>query len=153
MACTLENREEMLIDYVDGSLPADRLAQMMSHMKGCAECRVAADAQLRVWTALEEWTPAPVSADFNRTLYQKIDVEQSKGWWQRLAWPPLGLAAACMVLVVAMLFRVPGGPVNEPEKKADVTIDVNQVDRTLEDIEMFKQLGVGNDVNEAEGVL
>jgi anti-sigma factor RsiW len=153
MACLLENREEVLVDYAGGTLPADRLAQVTAHLDVCAECRVAVEAQAQVWSALEDWEPAPISVDFNRKLYLKIDAEEARSWWQRFGLrPSMGLAAACMVLVVGMLFRVPT-PDGFDQKAVNEVIDVNQVDRTLEDIEMFRQLGVGVEANEPEGVL
>jgi hypothetical protein len=56
--------------------------------------------------------------------------------------PAMPVAAACMVLVAAFLFQAPTAPEGSRYPKWAETMDVEQVERTLDDLEMLRQLGV-----------
>ncbi|MCX6621385.1 MAG: hypothetical protein NTY38_09945 [Acidobacteria bacterium] len=120
---------------------------MMESTQQNREGRQDCGAQGAVWTALDAWEAPPVSADFNRRLYARIETEAQAGWWQRLFAPRNGfrwrqtcsLATACMVLVAVLLFNSPVAPPARPQPKTE-SVDIEQVERSLEDMEMLQQL-------------
>jgi hypothetical protein len=146
----MQGRENagVLLEYVERKLAPGAAAAFERHVDVCPACREALGAQQAVWAALDAWDAAEISADFNRRLYARIESEQRRAWWQRLFEPVLPgslrpampLAAACMVLVAVLVFRGPSDV--EWQTKAAPSIDIEQVERTLDDLEMLKQLGV-----------
>ena len=103
MKCPMETRENAgwLVDYASGKLDAATRAEFEEHLEACPACREFAGGHQAVWQALDAWEPAPVSMDFDRRLYGRID--QQVSWWARLLQPlnplfrhavPIGAAAA-----------------------------------------------------------
>jgi len=120
------------------------------HLAICPSCREFARNQQAVWETLEQWEATPVSADFDRRLYARI--EQDIGFWQRLMkplgparlrWNPLAAAAACAVLLMAgvMVDRHPSAPVVQPAKDmAQVEpVQPEQVERALDAMDMLSE--------------
>lgn len=168
MNCPLQTNEgaEYILDYCAGRLEAARLAGFERHVADCAECRQVVDAQRTVWNALDEFEPMEISQSFDRRLYARIEADSQRSWWQRLAdgpalgwsslmhWKPAATLAACGAMLVVGLYLRPGseqisGPVGgqDPVYKADTTVerpavDVDQIESTIEDLDMLKQLGV-----------
>lgn len=142
MECPAKAREgiEVLIDYCAGTLAADAAASVERHMEQCETCREFCREQARVWSALDAWEPEPVSAGFDARLGERILDAGRRGWWTWLWRPAIPLAAVAIVVVAVLLLRAPGGT-NAPTgaKKADV-IDVDQVEKSLDDLDMLKQL-------------
>ena len=149
MNCPLANREnaDLLLDYCARKLNPEMTEVLEHHMEICASCREFADSQRAVWNALDAWEVVPVSPDFDRRLYARIEHERS--WWQWLTQPlrPLlarqGLplaAAACLVIMAGILLERPGDApaVNEPGSQVEV-IQADQVDRALEDMELLRE--------------
>src|SRR2546429_35515 len=93
MICPLEDREnaQQLLDYCTRNLDAQAAAILERHIAICPACREFADNQRAVWQALDAWEAAPVSADFDRRLYERI--EHDVPWWHGLVRPlrPLAL--------------------------------------------------------------
>lgn len=154
--CPLQNRElaSIFLDYCDRRLDPDLMLEMERHMESCKDCRQMLASQRAVWDALDAWEPEPVSLDFNRRLFDRIEAEGARPWWQR-AWTSLGslgwkpavpVAAACMALVAVVLLRVPSVSQYDQKAKLEPTVDVEQVDRALDDMEMLRQLGVSSDL-------
>jgi anti-sigma factor RsiW len=133
-------KDEILLDYCAGTLEPARAAEVREHIEGCADCRRLVEAQRDVWSALDRWTAVEVSPDFDARLYARIAREQAKpAWieWLRPLWKPaLPLAVACAVLVVGFLVRTPRAVDNSPQVRAD-KIDIEQVEKTLEDLDML----------------
>ena len=146
--CPLENgnASELVLAYGARTLDADQDAAFERHMLSCAGCRELAAAQQAVWSALDAWTPEPISSNFDEKLYQRILLEEQSPWWQRLFradWslrPAMPVAAACGVLIVAFLVRSPEPTPAPPSSQPKLRIE--QVERALDDIDMLKQLGV-----------
>jgi anti-sigma factor RsiW len=149
MKCPLEVRDTAgcLLEYTSGKLDAERRARIEEHMAACPACHGFAGRQQAVWQALEAWEPAPVSVDFDRRLYQRI--EQEVSWWSRLLRPfdPLFrhavpvAAAAGVVFVAGMLLQRPAGkPAAPAEESAQVleTLQPDQVEHALDDMEMVR---------------
>lgn len=140
---------ERLISYAAGTLGAAESSVLERHLAECAKCRKLAGEQKNVWEALEGWTPAPISSDFDRRLYQRIAMEGGRPWW-RFLWPPrfsfgfrhaAPVALACVALAAA--FLIPGPIAQQPVPHSlaapQQKVDLEQVERTLDDLEMLKQ--------------
>src|SRR5690349_3128736 len=85
MNCPLENTDTagILLDYCSRKLDAERTLILERHIELCPACREFAENQRAVWSALDSWEAAPVSADFDRRLYARI--AEPAGWRDRLA--------------------------------------------------------------------
>jgi anti-sigma factor RsiW len=148
MKCPLEVRENAawLLDYASGKLDAAARAQMEDHMEGCPACRQFAGGQQAVWQGLEAWEPAPVSMDFDRRLYQRI--ERQASWWSRLVRPfdplfrhavPVAAAAGVMCLAGLLMERPAAKPAAPAQESAQVeTLQPDQVQHALDDMEMLR---------------
>ena len=150
MRCPIQSRDnaEILLAYVDRKLEPDSMAAMDRHIEECCACQQALDGQRAVWSALDAWEAAEISRDFDRRLWQRIDWEQGQSWWKKMFQPVLPfalrpampIAAACVMLVATALFRTPGVDPLLPQRTE--VLDIEQVERTLEDIEMLRELGL-----------
>jgi Putative zinc-finger len=97
--------EDLLSDYVDGTLGEDQRAVVDAHLQGCATCReevsLAREA-VTVLASLEEvpvpfGVTGPVLADAGRRFERRRRVA-----WERLQWSAGLAAAAALVLVVVL---------------------------------------------------
>jgi predicted anti-sigma-YlaC factor YlaD len=150
----LEGREspEMLLAYCAGTLDRARVAAIEEHLKICVACRDFVAGQKAVWSALDAWEAAPVSPDFNRRLYARIEKEVSV--WDLILRPfrPLlvrqGLpvaAAAAVVIMAGFLIERPAGlnpgttyPFSESANMESVAPE--QAEQTLQEMEMMREL-------------
>lgn len=155
MTCSIENREERLLDYISGSLESREAAQFEKHLEACAECREFVAGHKSVWESLDLFEPAPVSEDFNRRLYARI---AQASWWDRfvasIASPfrapailrqglPLAAAAALIAAAVVVWQRPAPAPESAPQStalsaEAD-SLKAEKVQRALDDMEMLRQ--------------
>ncbi len=153
MECPIQSREnaDLLLAYCARKLEPRTAAILERHMESCPDCRAFGDEQRAVWAALDRWDAQPVSTVFDRRLYQRIEAEEHRGWWDRAVrpwlprdWrPAFPLAAASVLVAAVLLFRSPG-PVGFPEaNQAEVLdMDLERVERTLDDLEMLRQLNL-----------
>lgn len=138
---------ELIVAYAAGTLDADSQAAFERHLESCASCREVAAAQRAVWSALDQLTPLQVSSNFDAKVYQRISEEQQITWWQRLvlanwSWrPAMPVAAACALLIAAFLVKN-SGPVLAPEPTSQPKLQIEQVERALDDMDLLKQAGV-----------
>ncbi|SRR5712691_13209791 len=153
MICpTASKSVDILLDYCAGTLEPARAAEFAAHIEACDGCRRVVEAQRAMWGALDGWTPVEVSPDFDARLYARIAQEQAAPPWRRWLraifrpsvpypfWrPAVGLAAACAVLAVGFLVRVPNPGDTSKQIRAD-NVDIEQVERTLEDLDMLTPL-------------
>jgi anti-sigma factor RsiW len=153
MNCPTKRNEdaEILLDYCAQTLSPAQTAEFEIHLKQCADCSRLVEAQKEVWGALEAWTPAPVSVNFDARLYARIAEEQAAPTWQnwlrRIFQPALPyplwrsavpLIAACVLLAAGLSVHMPGTPVApHPQLRAD-KVDIEQVEQTLEDFDILK---------------
>ena len=124
-------------------------ATLERHMESARRAGNSPSSQRAVWNALDAWEAVPVSPDFNRRLYARIDREVS--WWDRLMRPfrPLlarqGLpiaAAACLVIMAGVLLERPGDGPQAGEGQGQVeAVQADQIDRALEDMELLREFG------------
>ena len=148
MKCPIETREsaELLLAYCTRTLDAERTATLERHMEICPACREFASGQRAVWEALDAWEAAPVTLDFDRRLYRRIDREVS--WWQLLMRPvrpalvrqglPIA-AAACVLVMAGVLLERPASapPVAQPQSAQMEAIQPDQVDHALDAMYML----------------
>src|SRR5579863_9717746 len=86
MTCPLQSEETyLLLDYSAGRLDAARAAILAHHLETCSDCASFRKEQKTVWNALDAWEPAPVSIDFNRRLWQRIEASAIEPWYRSLA--------------------------------------------------------------------
>ena len=133
MTCLRENNQgaELLIGYLEGTLPvADRL-QLDNHAAECADCR----GLLAVQAELDEYAPE-VSAGFDARMYARIAADQARRPWWKFSWKVMAPMAAVMaMLAVAVIVQQPVAQLNP-----DPTVspqDVQQLEQALEDLELL----------------
>jgi anti-sigma factor RsiW len=152
MKCPIETHEtsEVLLAYFARKLDPGTAATLECHMASCPACRKIYEGQRAVWEALDAWDALPVPADFDRRLYCRIEEDLSSPWWLRAVRPlrptlmhralPIA-AAACLLVVAGAIMESPSHPApGEPEVKAE-TIQADQVERSMEDIELLHAFG------------
>jgi hypothetical protein len=145
--CPIQAREnaELLLAYCTRKLDPDTTALLERHVAACPDCQAFAETQRLVWSALDAWEAMPVSVDFDRRLYRRIQEREQSAWWRRplaggvwFSWrPALSLAAASVALVAVLLLQNPPAP--PPQDRAEA-VDIEQVERSLEDVEMLGEL-------------
>jgi anti-sigma factor RsiW len=152
MNCPLENNNsEILLDYCSRRLSLEATLLVEAHVEHCPECKGMTASQKAVWDALDQWEAEPVSADFDRRLYARIE-QRGDGLWARLAGfaagihfrPAFTLGAACATVVFALLLQGPQMPrpdQSDPSIRLEAA-DLEQAERALEDMDMLKNLGV-----------
>jgi hypothetical protein len=149
MTCPLQTEQiDLLLDYSAGRLDARGtaiLAELEQHMETCADCASFRKEQKAVWDALDLWEPAPVSMDFNRRLWQRIDTAAAAPWYTSLAeslqfanWKPvIPLTAAVLMIAAGFLLDHPGARNSAPGISMR---EADQVEQTLDDIQLLHQL-------------
>jgi hypothetical protein len=160
MNCPLQSKEtsEVLLDYCSRKLNPETSSLLESHIAHCADCRAFADAQKSVWDAMDAWEAVPVSEDFDRRLYAKIEQHENSSWlnktWKKVwaseifqpfGWrPAMPVATACLTIIAAVMFYFPSEkPAHiEPNQqvKSEQQVDLDQVESTLDDMEMLRQI-------------
>ena len=134
----------MLLEYTGGRLEARAVTALKAHLESCARCREFAQNQKAVWQALEAWEAEPVSMDFDRRLFARIE-QAPASWWARLTGQvmhhavPVAAAAGVMILAGLMLERTAVTPVAPPQESAQVDVlGPEQVQSALDDMEMLR---------------
>lgn len=155
MKCPIETQEnaELLLAYCARKLDSETQIIVERHLAVCPACREFQTGQQAVWQALDAWEAMPVSPDFNRRLYQRIEREAAHAsWWSRLVqsfrpmfeapWMsrsvPLAAALCLIVLAGVILERPKTVPLPE-DATAERIESIDQVERTLDDMEMLRQ--------------
>src|ERR1039457_5979210 len=138
MNCPIEDRNpEMLVAYAASELDLETARALEQHLAGCAACRLVAADQTTVWKALDAWEAPPVSPDFDRRLYRRIDDGVRLSWWECLTPPfrPIALrhagprtAAAGRRLRAGLLLQQPG-PIAPVARHGEIG-RANQVENT-----------------------
>jgi anti-sigma factor RsiW len=157
MKCPIETQEnaELLLAYCARKLDPETQITLERHLAICPACREFQTSQQAVCEALDAWDAMPVSADFDRRLYQRIEQEAAHAsWWSRLVQPfrpmfegsmmgrsvPLA-AAACLLVLAGIILQQPNGVSVSEDLTVDraEVIQVDQVERALDDMEMLRQ--------------
>jgi len=153
MNCPLGTRDhaELLVAYSTRKLDAADTAAVEEHIGVCAACREFVRGQKAVWDALDIWEAEPISADFNRRLYQRIDAQVT--WWDRWMQPLRPLifhrtaslaAAACFVLAVGLVLDQTATPPRQAARASAVAeveggLQPDQVLKALDDMEALSR--------------
>jgi len=150
MICPLENPEntQVLLDYGARKLDSAHTAILERHMEHCPSCREFAAGQRALCEAMDSWEAPPVSQDFNRRLYRRIDQEVSV--WDMLARPfrplfvrrglPVAAAACLLVMAGVLIDQPPGSPAVSQKDMAQVeSVQPEQVEQALDAMEMLSE--------------
>jgi anti-sigma factor RsiW len=158
MKCLIETQEnvELVLAYCAGKLDPENAALVERHIGICPACQEFANGQRALLEAMDTWEAAPVSPDFDRRLYQRI--EKEVGWWDLLIRPfrPIladrpglsykgirqGLpvaAAACVVVLAGALLQQPVKvqPAPPTESAQLESVQPEQVEHALEAMQML----------------
>jgi anti-sigma factor RsiW len=153
MECLHNNKQgaEILTEHLAGTLDPARQAELERHTKDCPDCR----RMLEVWDHLDDFQAPALSEDFDHRLYARIANEARMPWWRRMwlptasLWRPLWrpvlpLAAACAVLVLALLVRNPDSDVSVKDDSVkqvrveqNANPEIDQVVQALDDLELL----------------
>ncbi|MDR3699209.1 MAG: hypothetical protein P4L56_06205 [Candidatus Sulfopaludibacter sp.] len=150
MDCPLETHEgsALLLAYSSGRLERESTVPLERHLETCPGCRQFVESQSSVWRALDSWEAPPVSADFDRRLYQRI--EQQVSWWDMLLRPfrpvfhsrslPIAAAAGVLIMAGVLLDRPAVVPITPPQQSAQVeALQPDQVEHAVDEVEMLDQ--------------
>lgn len=139
---------ERLLDFANRKLSVEASLVIEQHAASCAACSAFVESQRAVWNALDEWDAAEISADFDRRLWARIEVEERAPWYVRLwnratdfgeaTWRPVVPVAAVLVLAIGLWVK----PFTGSTAPADpaLRVDAEQLESALEEIEMVHQL-------------
>ena len=141
-------------------------ASARAHFASCPSCAHASAQQSGVWLALDAWKVPEVSASFNRILNARIEAAMASPWYERwavtirqtFAQPSFAVAAVALFVVGGFVLDHPEGVIS-PTWSAQVktmgsgkvqvsSTEAEQMERTLEDLEMLHQFDAGNDEKE-----
>lgn len=136
MICLRDNQDgaDLLIGYLEATLPDETRRELEVHTAGCAECR----EMLAVQATLDEFVPPSVSPDFDRGVYARIEEERTGQWW-RTPWKLALPAALAAALAVGVWIERPVAPAVD-NKQAAVEFDMQQLEQELEDLELLTPL-------------
>jgi hypothetical protein len=151
MNCPLETQEtaDLLLEYCARNMSPENTAILERHITVCPACRNFAHGQRAVWEALDSWEATPVSPDFDRRLYARIENDHS---WRDRVWRifrPLfayrgipAAATACLLLTAGILIDRSGSPVKtSPVTPETAVIDVQpeQVETALDAMDVLSE--------------
>jgi len=155
MNCPIRSEEtvDLLLAYTARRLDPVKSALLEQHMDVCPQCAEFRAGQDFVWKALDAWEAPPVTPDFNRRLYQRIEAEAAEPWYVRLfrvplaGWKPaIPLAAAGLLVFAGFIYDHPVVAPNQPSSGGTVRVSVSeaeQVENTLDDLQLLRQLDSG----------
>jgi hypothetical protein len=97
------------------------------------------DAKRSVDQALDLWAAPPVSADFDRRLYRRID--RDVPWWHFLLRPNrfLPVAAAAGLLIAAGIWVGQPGAVLPPRSAVIEALPPDQAESALQEMELIEE--------------
>jgi hypothetical protein len=161
MVCPLQHSDnsEVLLDYCARRLDSERMAAMRTHLAECTDCSRFAQSQETLWSALDDWDAEPISPSFDRKLAAHIAAAERRRFWTRifgdsLGWKPaLSFGAACATLAFVLMLYVPdqrqmpdqrpSAPLPATPRTAPAeTLEPEQIERSLEDLEMLHQFSM-----------
>ncbi len=146
MECPIEGRNDpgLLLEYCARKLNPETSAKLALHISECPACSAWVHRQELVWQALDNWETPPVSDNFNRRLFSRIEAAERAPWWRRafqsrLILRPVLAVALASGLVVAVFVTRPHVPGPRPSQAVE-TVDADRLERALDDVEMLQQL-------------
>ncbi|MBI3684757.1 MAG: hypothetical protein HY235_30675 [Acidobacteria bacterium] len=160
--CPLLSSEEsagILLDYSNRRLAPELAAIFEQHMEKCPACRGFAESQRALWNALDAFEAMPVSQDFDRRLWARIEREHQGSWWSRIwnrmtaggtvVWRPAIPVAAVLLAAVGLWMHPAWVSVAGPDASvAKVgSIEAEQIETALEDMDMLRQMDAAEAVS------
>lgn len=173
--CPLQTNEgaDLILDYCSNRLEPDQVIAFERHVQSCEECARVVDAQMAVWKALDSYDAMPVSEDFDEKLWKRIEESEARPWWRRIvdgpalgwssvfAWKPaMVTVSACAAVFAVMVVTSPSSSsstdsgsktppvvVEKAMSERPAAVDLDQIEGTIEDMDMLKQMGVVDDNN------
>jgi anti-sigma factor RsiW len=153
MRCPIEGKEnaELLLSYSARRLDPGSAAVLEAHMESCPACREFRNEQQALWKTLDQWEALPVSLDFDRRLFRKIEEQEQLSWWSRvfgplgsMLWrPALPLAATACLMLVAGFVSIGPDKVTAPVALESPQVrEVEQVEKALDDLDMLRQFDI-----------
>ena len=131
MECPLKagEKKDLLLDYCARRLDPLVQTALEAHVAACPACKSWTEEQIRTWAALDDWPSAPISANFDSRLHERVASEPARTpWWS--AWrlkPALSLALASLLVVVALWMGRPK-PVPPPNpNRATESLDADRL--------------------------
>jgi len=150
MQCPSEHGDNagILLDFCARRLSSAQTLAVERHLLECSRCRESMDAHRSFWNLMGEWQAPEVSPDFDRRLFDRLERQQDRGWrariagWIRLTWKPaIPVLLTAATALTFILVREPAPvPVPAPQSAAVDGVDLNQVEQTLDDLNMLHQL-------------
>lgn len=154
MKCPTQNEETagVLLEYCSGRLKGQALQGLARHVAVCEACGEFVAGQQKVLALLDAWESAPIGQAFDRRVFERIDAYERQSLWHRIVEAAHQLmqrpivpvvAAACVVLVATAVVEL--RPVQTQHQEKQLTgaaverVDFEQVERTLEDLEMLRE--------------
>jgi anti-sigma factor RsiW len=150
MRCPTETPESVaiLLAYISDKLDEARAAEVAAHAEGCPACREFTARQRAVWQAMDAWVAPPVSADFDRRLYRRVESEIS--WWQAVVRPfrpvvgsralPVAAAAGLLIAVGMWMVRPEIAPrIAAPASAQMEALPPEQAQSALEEMDMMQE--------------
>jgi hypothetical protein len=137
-----------LLAYTSQTLDREQAAAFAEHAAACPACRAFTAAQDTVCEALEAWEAPPVSADFDRRLYQRVEKEVS--WWDLVLRPfrpvmgsralPIAAAAGLMIAMGLWIERPASAPaLSVPASAQMEALPPDQAQHALEEMDMMQE--------------
>ena len=154
MKCLAKNENDgmVLMEYALDKLPLAQRTLVAEHVHSCSDCSTVVAAHKSLNSSFDLWEPDAISRDFDRKLFTRIMEEESRSWKRFLpqfavpAWRStfMPAAALCAAMFAAALLHTPAVapvPVKDTAHHLELS-EVEQVESTLEDLEMLRQLSV-----------
>jgi anti-sigma factor RsiW len=144
MKCPLEFdcSSELIVGYGARTLDSEAAAAFERHLDSCTACCKLVAAQKAVWAALDEANDdgfeLPVSPDFDRRLFQRIEEAENRSWW---LWRALVPVTACLALATLLLLRHPDSARTPQIQPPQPAVQIEQVKQALDDMDLLDQLG------------
>lgn len=142
--CPLNSAEHAvtLLDYAAERLPEPVRRHVAAHVATCPACRRFVTRQRALWHALDEFEPEAISRSFDRRVEGAARRRARPVWpvalsrlFSGISWKPAIPAAA-----VLALWMVASPPVPQPVIHPEEPLNAEQVERTLEDLDMLQQI-------------
>jgi Putative zinc-finger len=97
-----EHPDELLAEYVDGSLEADDRARVEAHLASCSLCSEEVAVAGEVRTALTALPEVPVPFGTEQRVLRHV--QRGRRWSSPFAWKAAGLAAAAAAVVGVIVY-------------------------------------------------
>ncbi|WP_031500815.1 anti-sigma factor family protein [Bryobacter aggregatus] len=149
MNCNLKTheQEELLLGYCSGTLDLEKARVFQAHIARCPDCRTMVEMQQFVDESLDLWHPPEVSPDFDRQLFALIHAGDAKPlpWWDRIlsvqvGWKPALPLALGLIALAVLILRTPEPFPSLHQSEGLKADEIEQVERTLDDMEALHAL-------------